>query len=98
MGWEAWLTIAVTATVLIALMCEKPADLVFMGAIVLLALCGVIKPEEAFSGFISNSLLMVAALFVVTAGLKETGVVDVVGSRVLGPAKTELGHHDIRVS
>ena len=91
MGWEAWLTIAVTATVLIALMCEKPADLVFMGAIVLLALCGVIKPEEAFSGFISNSLLMVAALFVVTAGLKETGVVDVVGSRVLGPAKTELG-------
>ena len=91
MGWEAWLTIAVTATVLIALMCEKPADLVFMGAIVLLALCGVIKPEEAFSGFISKSLLMVAALFVVTAGLKETGVVDVVGSRVLGPAKTELG-------
>ena len=91
MGWDAWLTIAVTATVLIALMCEKPADLVFMGAIVLLALCGVIKPEEAFSGFISNSLLMVAALFVVTAGLKETGVVDVVGSRVLGPAKTELG-------
>jgi di/tricarboxylate transporter len=58
---------------------------------VLLALCGVIKPEEAFGGFISNSLLMVAALFVVTAGLKETGVVDVVGSRVLGPAKTELG-------
>jgi di/tricarboxylate transporter len=91
MGWDAWLTIAVTATVLIALMCEKPADLVFMGAIVLLALCGVIKPEEAFGGFISNSLLMVAALFVVTAGLKETGVVDVVGSRVLGPAKTELG-------
>ena len=91
MGWDAWLTIAVTATVLIALMCEQPADLVFMGAIVLLALCGVIKPEEAFSGFISNSLLMVAALFVVTAGLKETGVVDVVGSRVLGPAKTELG-------
>ena len=91
MGWDAWLTIAVTATVLIALMCEKPADLVFMGAIVLLALCGVIKPEEAFGGFISNSLLMVAALFVVTAGLKETGVVDLVGSRVLGPAKTELG-------
>jgi di/tricarboxylate transporter len=91
MGWEAWLTIAVTAMVLIALMCEKPADLVFMAAIILLSLCGVIKPEEAFSGFISNSLLMVAALFVVTAGLKETGVVDLVGSKVLGPAKTELG-------
>jgi len=91
MGWEAWLTIAVTVMVLVALMLEKPADLVFMGAIVLLSLCGVIKPEEAFSGFISNSLLMVAALFVVTAGLKETGIVDAVGARVLGPARTELG-------
>lgn len=91
MGWDAWFTIAVTAMVLIGLMLEKPADLVFMGAIVLLSICGVIKPEDAFSGFISNSLLMVAALFVVTAGLKETGVVDVVGSKILGPARTELG-------
>ena len=91
MGWEAWFTIATTVMVLILLMLEKPADLVFMGAIVLLSLFGVLKPEEAFSGFISNSLLMVAALFVVTAGLKETGVVDFVGASVLGPAKTELG-------
>ncbi len=91
MSEQAWLTIAVTLVVLIALAKEKPADLVFMGAIILLALCGVIKPEEAFSGFISNSLLMVAALFVVTAGLKETGVVDAIGSKVLGPVRTEFG-------
>ncbi len=91
MGWEAWLTIAVTILVLVALMLEKPADLVFMGAIVFLSLFGVITPEQAFSGFISNSVLMVAALFLVTAGLRETGVVDAVGARVLGPARTELG-------
>ncbi len=91
MGWEAWFTIGVTVLVLIALALEKPADLVFLGAIILLSLCGIIKPEEAFSGFISNSVLMVAALFVVTAGLKETGVVDAIGVKVLGPAKTELG-------
>ncbi|MGV2338089.1 MAG UNVERIFIED_CONTAM: hypothetical protein LVR18_29760 [Planctomycetaceae bacterium] len=47
--------------------------------------------ESAFKGFVSSSLLMVAALFVVTAGLKETGVVDMIGLRVLGPARTELG-------
>lgn len=91
MGWEAWFTIAITVLVLIALMLEKPADLVFMGAIILLSIFGVIKPEEAFSGFISNSLLMVAALFTVTAGLKETGVVDLVGGKVLGPVRTEFG-------
>ncbi len=91
LGWEAWLTIAVTVLVLVALMMEKAADLVFMGAIIFLSMCGVITPDEAFGGFISNSLLMVAALFVVTAGLRETGLVDAVGAKILGPASTELG-------
>ena len=68
-----------------------PADMVFAGAIVFLSLCGVITAEQAFSGFVSNSLLMVAALFLVTAGLKETGVVDLIGAKILGPARTELG-------
>ncbi len=90
MPWDAWITIGVTVLVLIALAKDKPADLVFVGAIVFLSLIGVIRAEEAFSGFISSSLLMVAALFVVTAGLRETGVVDAIGFRVLGPAKTEL--------
>ena len=89
--YPQWLTIGVTLLVLYALAKEKPADLVFSGAIVVLALSGVITAQEAFSGFISSSLLMVAALFLVTAGLKETGVVDLIGARVLGPAHTELG-------
>lgn len=89
--WKMWLSIGITLVVLVALMCEKPADLVFVAAIIVLALCNVITVADAFGGFISNSLLMVAALFVVTAGLKETGVVDAVGARVLGPARTELG-------
>lgn len=91
MSWDAWTTIGVTGLVLVALAKEKPADLVFMAAIVVLSLLGVIEPEEAFGGFISGSLLMVAALFVVTSGLRETGVVDAIGLRILGPVHTELG-------
>lgn len=53
--------------------------MVFTGAIVFLSLCGVITAQDAFSGFVSQSLLMVAALFLVTAGLKETGIVDMIG-------------------
>ena len=90
-AYPMWLTIIVTLLVLIALAYEKPADIVFTGAIVLLSLCGVMTAQEAFGGFVSGSLLMVAALFLVTAGLKETGVVDMIGARVLGPAHTELG-------
>ena len=89
--YRMWLTIIVTLLVLVALALEKPADMVFAGAIVFLSLCGVITAQEAFSGFVSGSLLMVAALFLVTAGLKETGIVDMIGAKVLGPAKTEFG-------
>ena len=89
--YPMWLTIIVTLLVLVALANEKPADMVFVGAIVFLSLCGVITAQEAFGGFVSGSLLMVAALFIVTAGLKETGLVDLIGTRVLGPARTELG-------
>jgi di/tricarboxylate transporter len=89
--YPMWLTISVTLLVLFALANENPADMVFAGAIVFLSLCGVITAEQAFSGFVSSSLLMVAALFLVTAGLKETGVVDLIGAKVLGPARSELG-------
>jgi di/tricarboxylate transporter len=90
MEWQAWFTIAVTLVTLIALAFDRPADLVFMGALVVLTLAGVLDFKSAFEGFISPSLLMVAALFVVTSGLKETGVVDYVGARVLGPVRTEF--------
>lgn len=89
--YPMWLTIFVTLLVLIALAFEKPADMVFSGAIVLLSLFGVITAQDAFGGFVNQSLLMVAALFLVTAGLKETGIVDMIGAKVLGPARTELG-------
>ena len=64
MEWQAWLTIAVTVITLIALAFDRPADLVFMGALIVLTLAGVVDFKSAFEGFISPSLLMVAALFV----------------------------------
>ena len=52
--YPMWLTILVTLLVLIALAYEKPADMVFAGAIVFLSLCGVITAQEAFGGFVSS--------------------------------------------
>jgi di/tricarboxylate transporter len=59
------------------------------GAVVLLAALGVIAPAEAFSGFANSGMLIVAALFIVAAGLRETGVMDYVGDRFLGHVETE---------
>ena len=66
-------TLAVLAALLYGLVKDKPADLLFVGAVVLLAAFGVISPEEAFAGFANSGMLIVAAMFVVAAGLRETG-------------------------
>jgi di/tricarboxylate transporter len=82
-------TLGVLAALLYGLVKDKPADLLFVGAISLLAALGVVTPEEAFGGFANAGMLIVAALFVVAAGLRETGVMEVIGERFLGRVETE---------
>ena len=90
MDTDACITILVTFVVLAALIREFPADITFLSAIVFLCLTGILTPSEAFEGFVNPSLLMLAALFIVTTGLRETGIIDSLGERILGGARTEL--------
>jgi di/tricarboxylate transporter len=83
------LMLAVLAGLLYGLIKDKPADLLFVGVVVLLASLGVITPEEAFAGFANSAVLIVVSLYVVAAGLRETGVMDYVGERFLGQVETE---------
>jgi di/tricarboxylate transporter len=82
-------TLAVLAGLLYGLVKDKPADVMFIAAVVILAAFGVIGPDDAFSGFANSGMLIVAALFVVAAGLRETGVMEYVGERFLGHVETE---------
>ena len=84
-----FVTLCVLAALLYGLIKDRPADLLFVGAVVLLAAFGVISPEEAFSGFANSGMLVVAAMFVVAGGLRETGLMDEVGERLLGRVETE---------
>jgi di/tricarboxylate transporter len=80
----------VTLVTLYALARELgPPDAIFVAAVVVLAIAGVITPEQAFGGFANAAVLMVGALFVVAAALRETGVMDYVGVQFLGRVKTE---------
>ena len=87
MGIGAWLTLAVVLAIFIALAKNWAApDVLFLGGTGMLALLRVITPEQAFAGFANSGVLTVALLFVVAAGLRETGVLDYVGHYVLGAA------------
>ena len=44
---------------------------------------GILTPMEAFAGFGSDFIIMLAAIFVISGALQQTGVLDLVGSRLL---------------
>ncbi len=58
------------------------ADLVAVLVTVALAVSGVLKPEEAFSGFASNAVIAIASLLVIGAGLVRSGVVKWLADRI----------------
>ncbi|NLS96614.1 MAG: SLC13 family permease [Planctomycetaceae bacterium] len=92
MGIEAWLTLGIVVLLFAALVKNiAPPDLLFLGATTLLATLGIITPVEAFAGFSNSGMLTVAVLFVVAAGLRETGILDYIGQQILGRARTPNG-------
>jgi di/tricarboxylate transporter len=77
MGIEALLTLAILALALVLFVTEKfPIDVVGAGALSALVLLGLVTPQEGLAGFASSATLTVAAMFVLSAGLCETGVLD----------------------
>jgi di/tricarboxylate transporter len=85
----AWITIATVLTMFTVLLFTKlRADLVFLGAISILFVTGVLNAKEAFSGFSSTSVVIIGVLFVVVAGLTHTGVLQWIVKHLLGQPKT----------
>lgn len=71
---EAWIAAAVLAGVFAALLLtRRPPELVFLAGAAALALAGVVPVEAAVAGFASPGLVTVALLYVVAAGVQETG-------------------------
>lgn len=66
-------------------------DLVLVGAVTLLLTLGVLAPAEALQGMANEGMITVAALFVVAAGMQETGALDLLTRPVLGRPKSVLG-------
>jgi len=76
MSWEVWFTVAVVLTVLFLLATTPaPTEMVLLGAMVVLSVSQIITPTEALSGFSSPGVMTIAALYVVIAGLRETGAI-----------------------
>ncbi len=81
----AWITILTVLSMFTVLLFTKiRADLVFLSAMAVLFVTGVLDAKEAFSGFSSTSVVVIAVLFVVVAGLMHTGVLQWIVKHLLG--------------
>ena len=84
-GLHAWITIATVLGMFTILLFTKwRSDMVFLGAIGVLYVTGVLDAKEAFSGFSGTSVVTVGVLFVVVAGLTHTGVLQWIVKHLLG--------------
>ncbi|HMR03748.1 MAG TPA: SLC13 family permease, partial [Candidatus Competibacter phosphatis] len=85
MGWEAWFTAGLILTLLGVLATTRAApDMLFLGGLVLLVLVGIVPAAKAFEGLANQGVITVGALYVVVAGLRETGGAQWLVQRILG--------------
>jgi len=86
---DAWITIVTVLSMFSILLFTKlRADVVFLGAIGVLFVTGVLNAKEAFSGFSSTSVVVIGVLFVVVSGLTYTGVLQWIVKHLLGQPKS----------
>jgi di/tricarboxylate transporter len=92
MEWQGWFTLSVVALTLVGMVREIAGpDLIMMAGLFALAAAGVLTPAETFSGFANPALAAVGVLFIVSAGLRETGALDLTIGRLFSAARTERG-------
>jgi di/tricarboxylate transporter len=91
MTWQAWTAVGVLLLVCGTLAFTRlAADLVFLGALAVLLTLGILPAEEAVAGFANEGVLAIGVLYVVAAGLRETGAIALVTQAALGRPRTVL--------
>jgi len=85
MGFEGIAVLAVIGILLVLLITTQlSVDLILLAGLTTLLVFGIIDAEVALAGFSNEGMLTVAALYVVAAGLKETGAIQRITQRLLG--------------
>ncbi|SEI38104.1 TrkA-C domain-containing protein [Allopseudospirillum japonicum] len=89
MEWQGWFTLGVVAATLVTLIVTRlTPDLVLMAALTLLSISGILSAQEAFAGFANTGLITVALMFVIAAGIRASGGVDLIVNHLLGRPKS----------
>ncbi|MBL9123431.1 MAG: SLC13 family permease [Planctomycetaceae bacterium] len=88
-NWQEATTAGVVAGVfLLLIFTQLGPEFILIGGLAVLLLTGIVTPDQALSGFANEGMITVGVLFVVGAGVRETGAVTWIAERILGRPKT----------
>jgi len=77
-------TLGILAVAMVLFLSERlSVDLVALMVVLALGASGVLTPQEVFSGFSRQAVIILMAIFILTAGLEITGVTAQVGNLLL---------------
>lgn len=86
---EGWTVIGIIALCLLLLLTTSySVDLILLAGLGFLLIAGIVSPEDALAGFSNEGVLTVAALYMVAAGLKETGAIQFITQKIMGDSNT----------
>lgn len=66
-------------------------DIILIGGVALLLLVGILDPRQALSGLANEGMVTVGVLFIVGAGVRQTGGIDWIAQRLFGRPKSAAG-------
>jgi di/tricarboxylate transporter len=80
MSWELIVVFGLTVLAVILFISEKlRIDMVALLVMAVLMVTGILGPSDALRGFSNEATITIAAMFVLSEGLRQTGVVNVIG-------------------
>lgn len=86
------LTLIILVFALISFIVEwLPIDLTALAIAVILMLLGLVSPEEGISGFSNTATITVMAMFILSAGINRTGVIQIARDLLLQWGGKRLG-------
>ena len=89
---EGWTVVGVISICLALLITTSySVDLILLAGLGFLLITGIVSPNEALAGFSNEGVLTVAALYIVAAGLRETGAIQYITQKIMGTTDTVRG-------
>lgn len=93
---QTGIVLSLTVLIFVAFLVERiPADIVALLGMSVLLVTGIVSTGEALSVFSNSAPITIAAMFILSAALERTGVIDGVGRRVMRLAQNRNPTHAI---